>query len=283
MLTLHHLLSGIIEHELAVAPGRRQRWFRKRELRKARLLEERALRTYDRCVVCSEEDAAALRRAVSERASDRIAVIPNGVDLSILRPTPLPREPRVLLPGTLAWGPNVDGAIWFCNQIWPQVRAAIPDAALTLAGRSPLKEILDLQRIPGVSVHADVASMVPYFESARVVVVPLRIGTGTRIKALEGMAAGRAVVGTSVGLEGIGVRHGEQALLADDEQSFCAAVVEVLRSSELAQALAQRGRDHVECNFGWDRVGARFLAMTARLLRGEENPQAPTRSASSAA
>jgi len=266
MITLHHLLSGMIASELALAPGRRQAWFRKRDLAKAQRLERRALASYDRCVVCSEDDARALRELSHEGG---IAVIPNGVDVSVLRPTRVPDEPRVLLPGHLAWPPNVDGAIWFCEQVWPQVRAAIPGATAMVVGRSPAAEVRALAQRPGVEVHADVPSMVPYFESARAVVVPLRVGTGTRLKALEGMAAGRPVVGTAVGMAGIGVEDGVHALVADDPRTFAAAVIDALRRDTLARSLADAGRAHVERNFGWDRIGARFVEMASELLESD--------------
>ena len=111
--------------------------------------------------------------------------------------------------------------------------------------------------------------MVPYFESARAVVVPLRVGTGTRLKALEGMAAGRPVVGTAVGMAGIGVEDGVHALVADDPRTFAAAVIDALRRDSLARSLADAGRAHVERNFGWDRIGARFVEMASELLESD--------------
>ena len=279
IITLHHLLSGMIASELELAPGRRQRWFRERELRKARALEQRAVDGYDRCTVCSDEDAAALTAIAGEMSRERIAVIPNGVDLALLTPTPLPSEPTVLLPGHLAYPPNIDGAAWFCTEVWPQVRAAVPDATLMLVGRAPVEQVRELARSPGVEVHADVPSMRPYFEAARVVVVPLRVGTGTRLKALEGMAAGRAVVGTRVGLDGIGVIDGVHALVADAPGALAAAVVRALQHDEVATSLAAAGRAHVESRFGWDRIGAQFVAMVSDVLDGGAPARASRRAA----
>jgi glycosyltransferase involved in cell wall biosynthesis len=199
-------------------------------------------------------------------------VIPNGVDLDALRPTPLPVEPRILLPGHLAWQPNVDGAVWFCSEVWPSVQAAVPEATLMLVGREPAPAVLELAQVPGVSVHANVPSMAPYFESARVVVVPLKVGTGTRLKALEGMGAARPVVGTAVGLGGIGAVDGVHALFAEDPRSFGAAVIDTLRRDELAESLARAGRDYVAERFGWDRIGAEFVATVSELLGGEVRP-----------
>jgi polysaccharide biosynthesis protein PslH len=272
LLTFHYLLSGMIERELALAPGRRQRWFRERDLHKAREVERAAVSSYDRCVACSEEDAASLRAIGQGSELERVAVIPNGVDLSALRPTPLPSGRRVLLPGHLAWSPNVDGAGWFCSEVWPRVLAEVSDAQLLLVGRAPAAEVLALGELAGVSVHPDVPSMAPYFESARTVVVPLRVGTGTRLKALEGLAAGRPVVGTTIGLEGIGVVDGVHALVADEPAAFARAVVRALRDDELARSLAAAGRAHVAGRFGWDRIGERFVALVSELSSPSETP-----------
>jgi glycosyltransferase involved in cell wall biosynthesis len=151
-----------------------------------------------------------------------------------------------------------------------------------LVGRSPATEVLELRRVAGVSVHPDVPSIVPYFESARVVVVPLRVGTGTRLKALEGMAAGRPVVGTTVGLGGLGAIDGVHALRADDPHSFAAAVRDALLDDKLAQSLARSGRDYVVDRFGWDRVGGEFVAMVSELIGGEEVLPAARASSSAA-
>jgi polysaccharide biosynthesis protein PslH len=279
--SLHNVLSGMIGSDLGLAPGARQRWFRSRDLAKAERLERWIVSEYDLCTVCSDEDAARLRSLCSSGVpSGRTAVIPNGVDLEALRPTPIPQAPRVLLPATLAWPPNIDGAIWLCKAIWPRVRATVPEAELVLAGRSPTAAVLALGDLPGVCVEADVPSMAPYFESARVIVVPLRVGTGTRLKALEAMAAGRPLVGTEIGLEGLGIVDRVHARVADDPDAFADAVIELLRSDAEATALAGAARAHVEGSFSWDRIGSQFVERVSALLDGSPAPESSLRSSS---
>jgi glycosyltransferase involved in cell wall biosynthesis len=263
IVTLHALYSEIIRRELELAARPYQRWFWRRELQKAARLERHALR-YDRCLVCSAEDAEALAR-VAGGSGDSTTVIPNGVDLDRLRPAPIPIEPRVLFPATLSYQPNVEAAVWFCTEIWPRISAALPDATLVLAGRAPGPVVRQLGRLPGVSVHADVPSMTPYFEAARVVVVPVRVGAGTRLKALDAMAMARPVVGTTIGLEGLGILDGRQAFVADTPEAFAAAVLKTLRSDDVARAMGAAGRDHVEGGFGWDRIGQQFAAAVSEL------------------
>jgi glycosyltransferase involved in cell wall biosynthesis len=282
IITFHHLLSGMIEEESRLARHRRQRWYQARDLAKARRMERRALSDYDCCLVCSDDDAAVLGAAGPPGTGGRVSVVPNGVDLTAFPPGPVPSKPGVLLPGTLDWGPNIDGATWFGELIWPQVRAAVPEATLTLAGRSPVAEVRRLERLPGVSLHADVPSMVPFFQSARVVVVPLRVGTGTRIKALEAMAAARPVVGTTIGLAGLGATDGTHLRIADSAAAMARAVIDVLTCDDVAEPLARAGRALVEERFGWDRIGSDFVAMVSETIERSARTQ-PARSSSRAA
>jgi glycosyltransferase involved in cell wall biosynthesis len=199
------------------------------------------------------------------RTQRPIAIVPNGVDLEQFRPGPIPDEPRVLFPGSFHFPPNIHGAIWLCSEIWPLVRAAVPNATLELVGREPDPRILALRSCPGVTVEADVPSMAPYFERTRAVVVPLQVGTGTRLKALEAMASGRPVIGTTIGLQGLDVADGVEARLADDTEAFASAIIEVLHDDHVARRLANAGRGHVEARFGWDRIGRDYVQLLGEL------------------
>lgn len=266
VITLHNLVSGMMNTEAGLAANATKRWFRDRDAAKARRLEAQAVRTYDRCITCAESDATALKEMAGPERAGRVAVIPNGVDLEQFRVTPLPDAPRLLFPATLGYPPNVDGARWFCSEVWPQVHAVLPEATFVLAGQSPARAVLRLADMPGVEVHPDVPSMESYFEGARAVVVPLRVGTGTRLKALQAMAAGRPVVGTSVGLEGLGMTDGIQGRVVDAPGELASAVIDVLRDRELANALGSSGRRHVEEHFGWERMGRQLVELIQELL-----------------
>ncbi len=153
---------------------------------------------------------------------------------------------------------------------------AVPDARLLLAGRSPAAEVLKLAAQPSVSVRADVPSMIPLFEAARVVVVPLRIGSGTRVKALEALAAGRPVAGTTTGLAGLDLVDGVHARMADRPAALAEAIVELLTDPVRAASLARAGREHVRDSFGWELIGRRFTQLVEELLEAPaRRPAAP--------
>jgi len=250
-LTLHNVASQRKRHELALATTRRQRWLYRRELHDASRFEARMTDAYDVVFVPSESDAAAI--------GGKAVVVANGVDTASFRPTPLAHAPVLVFTGTLSWWPNIDGLEWFCGEVLPLVRAAVPEARLDIVGRQPLPDVQRLDRLQGVAVHADVPSVVPWLERARAAIVPLRIGSGTRLKALEAMAAGRPVAGTTLGLEGLEAVDGVHALIADEPSSLAAALVRLLTDDDLAARLARTGAEHARSRFSWDIIGRRFV------------------------
>lgn len=251
-LTFHNVPSVTARHLAAFAPGRRQRWVYRREEHKARALEAWAVRSYDVVFAVSADDAAALGGAP--------VVVPNGVDVDRFRPSPLPSAPRLCFTGTLHFPPNVDALVWFCDEVLPRVQAAVSGAGLDIVGRGPGPQVRALASRPGVRLFADVPDVRPHLAAARVAVVPVRMGSGTRIKALEAMAAGRPVAGTSVGLAGLEVRAGTHALVADDPPTLAAAVVRLLTDDGLARAVAGAARALVESCYAWPVVAGRFLS-----------------------
>lgn len=249
-LTLHYLPSQRADQWSQSAPSalRRLRWAE--EARRLRRLEADWVAGYDGVVVVSEDDRRDLGTGV---------LIPNGVDTDLVRPTPLPTTPSIVLTGSFNYQPNVDGATWFVREVLPRIREHVPDASVALVGRQPTDEVRRLDDGAGVRLHADVPSVLPYLAAAKVAVVPLRVGSGTRLKALEALAAGRPVVGTTIGLAGLDLDE-HTAVAADDPAAFAAGVVRVLQDDALAAAMASAGRAHVEAHFGWDRIGADYAA-----------------------
>jgi len=260
VLTFHNLPSRMAAQQALVMPHRRQRWFLARDAATARSFERRACEAFDTVIACTAEDAAVLAGA------GPVIVVPNGADVAGIQPTPLPRTPRIVFVGALYTTPNVDGTRWFCEEVLPGIRAQEPAATVDLVGARPVAKVRALGRLPGVTVHPDVETVTPFLEAARVAVVPIRVGSGTRLKALEAMAAGRPVVGTTIGLEGLDLRPGEQALVADDAAAFGAAVIRLLRDDDYATALAVAGRAAVEAHFAWPPIAAAFTESVLALV-----------------
>jgi glycosyltransferase involved in cell wall biosynthesis len=250
-LSLYHLAGRQAEQSLALARTPRHRWLIRRELAKARRAEAQAATAFDAVITVSAEDAAALGRPS--------VVIPNGVDLARFVPRPLPARPRLVVTGSLNYLPNVDGTAWFVHEVLPRIRLAVPDVTLEIVGRRPVGHVISLGDQPGVTIRPDVPDIVEFLDAARVAVVPIRIGSGTRLKALEAMAAGRPVVGTRLGLEGLGIVTGRDAYVADSPEAMAAGVIALLGDDALANRVAAAARDLVVERFGWESLGRDFV------------------------
>jgi glycosyltransferase involved in cell wall biosynthesis len=211
---------------------------------------------------------------MSQLGDTPIRVVPNGVDTEFFRlGTEAERPLELLFTGAMNYAPNADGVAHFCAEILPRIRAVVPDVSLSVVGRDPPPRIQSLAR-GGVTITGTVPDVRPWMNRAAVFVVPLRVGGGTRLKILEALASGRAVVSTSLGCEGLDVKHGDNILVADTPAAFADAVVRCLRDPGLRRELGARGRALVEQRYRWDAIGlglSRFLGE----LRESSDRQAP--------
>jgi len=266
-LTLHNLTSGMARQAGAFAPSARHRLMLAAEERNSLRVEADAVAAYDTVFAVSGEDAADLPAGA--------VVVPNGVDVDRHIPTPIGEAPRVVFTGALHTFPNRDGIGWFSREVWPRIRAQVPKATLAVVGAQPPEEVVALGRIEGVTVHPDVPQVEPFLERCRVAVVPLRIGTGSRLKALEAMACARPVVGTSVGLGGLDLQHERQAMIADDPESFSDAVVRCLVDRDLTTRLGEEGRAFTVARHSWERIGADYVSFLWERVGQDPPPGRP--------
>jgi glycosyltransferase involved in cell wall biosynthesis len=197
-------------------------------------------------------------------------VVPNGVDVDRFPFLDVDSaEPdHVVFVGTYRYVPNVDAVHWFVRDIWPRIRAARPTARCTLVGMDPPPSVHRLAQVPGINVVGTVPDVQPWLARATVVVVPLRSGSGTRFKILEAFAAGRPVVSTRIGAEGLAVEDGIHLLLADDPASFAEAAIQLLADPERRWSLARAARELVEREYAWPRIGEKLLAVYRLLAAG---------------
>ena len=233
-----------------------QQW--KRMLR----FEGRTVARFDRVLAVSDVDRDTLQRLYGDALSAPVSVIPTGVDTAYFTPRPAtrPSSRRIVFTGSMDWLPNADGVLFFCREVLPIVRQAEPDVTFTIVGRSPTPAVRRLSDDPGIEVTGRVEDVRPYLANAAVYVVPLRIGGGTRLKIFEAMAAGRAVVSTSIGAEGLPTEHGRHLLLADTPQAFAEAVVKLLRDEPMRAAIEAQGRALVTAQYDWSAAAAHFEA-----------------------
>src|SRR5262249_8608746 len=165
----------------------------------------------------------------------------------------------ILYLGSLDWRPNLDALTLLLDDIFPRVRARVPEARLAVVGRSPPEWLRQRVRsLPGVELHADVPDVRPYLAQSAVMAVPLRIGGGSRLKILEALAAGLPVVSTRIGAEGLALRPGQDYTLADTTQEMSSALVDCLVRPEEARRQAEEGRQTVSGRYDWASLADRL-------------------------
>jgi glycosyltransferase involved in cell wall biosynthesis len=219
---------------------------------------------FDCCVVVSTAERELLQRALPEV---RAVVIENGVDCTQLQPLPESASgPGLLFAGVMDYPPNTDGLMHFARSILPRIRAFVPDVKLFVVGHSPPARAKALGREPGIEVTGYVSDILPYYRLSKVTIVPLRAGGGTRLKILESMALGRAVVSTRVGCAGLNVCHGVHLLIADPPQQFADCVVQLLGDDGLRTELAGNARRLVERHYDWATIGGRLASAHREIL-----------------
>ena len=238
--------------------------------RRLRRYERAACRAADAVTAVSAADRAALLRLSPGLTVD---VVPNGVDLAEWDRTAAGSDgvvevlraagPLVVFDGSMDFRPNVDAVRWFCEACWPRIRAAQPDATFAIVGRRPTQDVQALAALPGVRVAGEVADTRPWVAGADVYVVPMRVGGGVRLKFLQALAMGAAVVSTSLGAEGVDAQAGRDLLVADDAAGFAAATLALLADPARRARLGAAARAAV-APYAWDRLAPLLEAALER-------------------
>ncbi|HKR78825.1 MAG TPA: glycosyltransferase [Nitrospira sp.] len=227
--------------------------------RRMREFERAACQRFDAIVAVSPQDRAVIE---GDYGAPLVRDIPTGVDTEYFRPSgSVEADPcRLVFTGSMDWLPNDDAMRYFARTIFPKIRAAFPQASLTIVGRNPFPGLTALTReCPSIQVTGQVADVRPYMERAAVYVIPLRIGGGTRLKVFEAMAMGNSIVSTSIGVEGLPIANGTDALIADEPDAFADAVIRLLRDRAFARRLGDAAAAKVRTQFGWAPVASSFL------------------------
>jgi polysaccharide biosynthesis protein PslH len=256
VLFQHNVESVIFERHYRESRHPAARAYLYLQWRKLLAYEGRAARWFDHNIMVSPNDCETMHRLYGV---DNTSFIPSGVDADYYQPGAGESEGLDLVfTGSMDWLPNVDGVQFFAAEILPRIVREMP-IKLWVVGRKPLPAVEALAaRHPEIVVTGTVDDVRPYVQRARVCVVPLRIGGGTRVKIFEAMAMGKAVVSTRVGAEGLPVTDGQDIVLADDPAEFAQRILELLRDDGRRRSIAEAGRRLVTQVHTWDAVARRF-------------------------
>ncbi|MFO0726760.1 MAG: TIGR03087 family PEP-CTERM/XrtA system glycosyltransferase [Myxococcota bacterium] len=242
-----------------------KRWVYRREHQTLLKFERQLAEAMDENIVCTPLEQ---RIFSGEIPNASVTVVQNGVDLAYFSPSEGTRVPRELVfTGVMNYLPNVDGCLFFVREVLPELRQRWPDLHFTIVGAHPTDEVKALGEVPGVSVTGFVKDVRDYLRKASISVAPLRIARGIQNKALEAMAMGLPVVGTTSATQGIAGTDGQHYLVADGKEALVAAVSKLLEDEEAARALGRRARAYVEEHHDWERSFARIDDIVAEAPR----------------
>jgi glycosyltransferase involved in cell wall biosynthesis len=261
VLFQHNVESEIWRRHAETAGNPLRKMMYQMEFHKMLRYEQNAVRRFQHVIAVSENDRSIMTQWVD---ADHITVVPTGVDLAHYAPhssntAVSDAAPLVTFIGAMDWEPNVDGVDYFCGEVWGAIKGEVPEARLRIVGRNPARRVAKWAS-ESIEVTGRVPSVIEHLCQSSVVIVPLRIGGGTRLKIYEAMAAGKAVVSTSVGAEGLDVHHGRDIILADDAQAFSQAVIMLLRDGELRNRY-EKAAAETAARYDWPTISERFGAV----------------------
>lgn len=275
VLFQHNVESALWQRQAKHESNLLKRLAFKIEAAKMTRYEQAAVKRFDHIIAVSEHDRVLMS---SMTGRSRISVVPTGVDLKeyaqIANQQPdHSNGVEVLFLGSMDWEANVDGVDYFCRGIWPKVKSQIPDARFCIVGRKPLARVKRWAS-NSVEITGRVDSVLPYLQRAAVFVVPLRIGGGTRLKIYEAMAAGKAVVTTTIGAEGLDVNHNKNIFIADDEEAFASAVISLLQDRAKRHRIGAEAA-RLAAKYDWPVIADRFEQILSGVVESRGTDSKP--------
>jgi glycosyltransferase involved in cell wall biosynthesis len=241
------------------------------EWRKLRRQEARACGAADLTIAVSEEDRQRLSTLAPEA---KTGWIPTGVDTNYFKPSGRPEIPaRLAFSGSMDWHPNEDAVIYFGESILPLIRRRVPEASFAVVGRNPTPRLQEAAERLRVIITGTVDDVRPYLDEASVYVVPLRAGSGTRMKIFEALGMAKPVVSTTVGAEGLALKNDREFVAADDPQAFADAVVALIHDEPRRRALGEAGRSLVVERYSWPQVAREFEAQCQQVAGTDEHEE----------
>jgi glycosyltransferase involved in cell wall biosynthesis len=275
LLFQHNVESMIFERHANTARNPAKAMIYRQQWRMTRALERQSAEFVDAQVAVSESDARHFREECG--MANVLGAVPTGVDCNYFqaREAP-PAKPVLAFLGAMDWDANLDAARWFATEILPKIRQSVPAAEFLVIGRNPPAQLRDLAASdPRIQITGTVPDVRPVMREAAAMVLPLRIGGGTRIKVYEAMAMGVPVISTRIGAEGLDVTHGENILLADTAGEFAQQAAGLVSDAAKAQRIAAAARARVAGKYSWSRVAEQFSDYCYEAVQRGERRLAP--------
>lgn len=255
IMDAHNVEYSIFKYQWQHAASPIRKVFYKKEFQKIYREEISACRRQDALLVTSNNDKTTLDKDVPGIPK---YIIPNGVDTEYFIPSTEKLEPHSLVfTGAMSYIPNCDGILYFLDNIFPLITNSIPSTKLYIVGNKPPKKLLR-RASKNIIITGYTDDIRPYVWKSSVYIVPLRMGSGTRLKVLEALSMKKPIVTTSIGCEGIDVRNDETAIIADKPKDFAEAVIKLLKEPSRSKRLTDNGFELVKKQYDWNVIGEKL-------------------------
>lgn len=233
----------------------------KLDIQKIKKWEEFYWQSCTKLITMSQEDKDFISHTVPK---DKIAVVSNGVDTEWFaeKERQLPESPTVLSVGTFNWLPNVEAVNFLVQEVWPKIKASMPQTKLWIVGNAPTKQIFEYQKKDtSITITGGIPDIRDAFTGAHVLVAPVFSGKGTRYKILEAMASGTPVVATEIAVEGLGVKNGVDVLTGNSAEKIAELTTQVLQDAQLQKKLGENGKKFVRDRYDWSFIAKELDAI----------------------
>lgn len=268
VMTHHNIESKLMARRASVESNIAARYYLELQARRLAEYEARQSLRFDMNIMMSELDAADLRQIAPGVTT---AIVPNGVDIEYFRPRHGEEGPALIYTGGMNMFANRDAVLFFVREIWPAVKQAVPDVVFYAVGQDPPPELRVLsEQDPQIKVTGYVQDIRPYVSRSAVYIVPLRVGGGTRLKVVDAMAQGKAIVSTSIGCEGIDVVSGNTIVIADEPRTFARNVIELLCDPVRRRQLGDAARALAETKYAWPGIGKQLHEAYLTAMRASQ-------------
>jgi glycosyltransferase involved in cell wall biosynthesis len=227
--------------------------------------EEQAVNACDGITTTTVNDKNIL---ISTGCKTPIAHIPFGIDVSRYVPTECTHSNSLFFIGALDWLPNLQGVEWFLNEVWNRVHQALPLVKLHIAGRN-MPDSLKNATYPNVTFYGEIEDAFAFMKQYNIMLVPLLAGSGVRVKIIEGMAQGKAIVTTSIGIEGIECNYGTDVMVADTPELFTKSIVSCMQNPGLAKQMSANGRMFAEANHDINKIVQNLIGFYKERIAGK--------------
>lgn len=277
VLDHHSIESHMMLRRAAKEPNPIKKLYFRQEGIRLQSYEKRVCAKFDANITCSTLDSDRLREIIP--SGSLIDEIPNGVDIQYFQPSVRPVDPNsMIFVGSLNWYPNRDAMVYFAEQIWPAIKQRVPQAKMDVVGANPPKQVLALaERDKDFRVHGFVDDVRPYIEKAAVYVCPIRDGGGTRLKILDALAMGKAMVAHPIACEGIEVTDNKDILLATDPAGYVTHLERLFRDAPYRDTIGSAGRDLIVNKYSYTAIGNKLACLYNSIVAARGQTRSPHR------